>query len=267
MSMHIRRLNLKGLANTRDLGGMPTADGGTIVKNKLIRSGKLYKLSEETLNALRDYGVTTVVDLRIYTECDETPDTLWEGAEYYHLPVLCTATPGITREKSMRKTMVIESKRIKSEFGNADNYMIEMYRSIFFSEEPKRQLAEMLRLIVENEGCILWHCSAGKDRAGVVAMLIESLLGVDEKTIIQDYVATKQFLRGKFFWNKVALTVVPVPRRFRKILMAMMEAKPEYLPIREIDEKYGSVTEYCKKELGITDEDIAVLKEKYVKYN
>lgn len=266
--MHIKRLNLKGLRNTRDLGGMPTKDGGVIAKGKLLRSGKLYKLPEETVKALREYGVTTIVDLRIFTECDETPDTLWDEAEYYHLPILCTATPGITREKSMCRTMSIESRRIKSEFGNADNYMIEMYRSILFSEEPKRHLKDILRMIIDNEGCILWHCSAGKDRAGIVAMLVESLLGVDDKTIIQDYTMSKQFLRRKFFWNKFGLRIVPLKRRFKKILIAMMEAKPEYLlsPIREIEQKYGSVTEYCKAELGVTDADIERMKEKYLIY-
>ncbi len=261
-------MNLKGLPNTRDLGGLPTTDGGTIVKGRLIRSGKLYKLPEETVKALRDYGVTTILDLRIFTECDETPDTLWNEADYYHLPILCTATPGITREKSMRKTMSIESKRIKSEFGNADNYMVEMYRSILFSEEPKRHLKDILRLIIDSEGCILWHCSAGKDRAGIVAMLVESLLGVDEKIIVQDYTMSKQFLRRKFFWNKFGLHIVPIKRRFRKILMAMMEAKPEYLlvPIADIKEKYGSVKEYCKAELGVTDADVDKLREKYVTY-
>ena len=243
--MHIKRLNLKGLRNTRDLGGMPTKDGGVIAKGKLLRSGKLYKLPEETVKALREYGVTTIVDLRIFTECDETPDTLWDEAEYYHLPILCTATPG------------------------TDNYMIEMYRSILFSEEPKRHLKDILRMIIDNEGCILWHCSAGKDRAGIVAMLVESLLGVDDKTIIQDYTMSKQFLRRKFFWNKFGLRIVPLKRRFKKILIAMMEAKPEYLlsPIREIEQKYGSVTEYCKAELGVTDADIARMKEKYLIYS
>lgn len=243
-------------------------DGGVIVKGKLIRSAKLYKLPEETVRALRDYGVTTIVDLRIFTECDESPDTVWDDVEYYHIPILCTATPGITREKSMRRTMSIESKRIKSEFGNADNYMIEMYRSILFSDEPKRHLKDILRMIIDNQDCILWHCSAGKDRAGIVSMLVESLLDVDEKTIIQDYTISKQFLRKKFFWNKFGLYVVPIKHHFRKILMALMEAKPEYLllPMQDIKEKYGSVKEYCKAELGVTDADIERLKEKYVTY-
>ena len=264
--MHIRRLKLKKLFNTRDLGGMPTQDGGVIKKGKLIRSGKLYKIPDSTVKALKDMNVKTVIDLRIFTECEESPDTLWEGVNYVHLPVLCTATPGITREKSMRKTMAIESRRIKEEFGTADNYMIEMYRSVLFSEEPKKLLSQALRLIIENDDCILWHCSGGKDRAGILAMLVEGLLGVDEKIILHDYVASHYFQRKRFFWNRAGLVIAPLYMRFKKILFGMMAAKPVYMktPIEEMKKKYGSITGYCKQELNVTDEDIKTLKEKYV---
>lgn len=263
--MHIKRLKLKKLFNTRDLGGIPTCDG-VIARGKLIRSGKLYKIPDCTVQALKSMNVRTVIDLRIFTECEEAPDTLWEGLKYVHLPVLCTATPGITREKSMTKTMAIESRRIKDEFGNADNYMVQMYRSVLFSEEPKRYLRQALRLIVENEDCILWHCSGGKDRAGILAMLVEGILGVDEKIILQDYVASHYFQRARFFWNRFGLIIAPVYLRFKKILFGMMAAKAGYIktPIDEINKKYGSITGYCKAELGITDEDIALMKQKYV---
>ena len=267
--MHIRRLKLKKLFNTRDLGGIPTGDGGVIKKGKLIRSGKLYKIPDSTVRALKDMNVKTIIDLRIFTECEEAPDTLWEGVNYVHLPVLCTATPGITREDSMRKTMAIESRRIKDEFGTADNYMIEMYRSVLFSEEPKKYLSQALRLIIDNEDCVLWHCSGGKDRAGIVSMLVEGLLGVDEDTILHDYGASHYFQRNRFFWNRAVLTIAPLYLRFKRILFGMMAAKPVYMktPIEDIKQKYGSITEYCKQELGVTDEDIKLMKEKYVEYN
>lgn len=268
IAMHytIKRLPLKKLFNTRDLGGLPTADGRKIKYGKLIRSGKLYNLPEETVEKLKAMNVTTVVDMRIYTEMDESPDTLWEGVKYIHLPVLCTATPGITREKSMRQTMYKESKRIKEEFGNADNYMAEMYRSVLLSEEPQRYLAQFLREVINNEECILWHCSGGKDRAGIAAMLVEELLGVDEEAVICDFVSSYWFQRKRFFWNKFGLYVVPVPPQFRKILIAMMAAKPQYLTtvMDEIKKTYGSITNYCKERLDVTDDDIALLKQKYL---
>lgn len=266
MHKHIKRLPLKRLVNTRDLGGFLTEDGRKIKKGKLIRSGKLSKIPPETVEALKKIGVTTVVDLRIFTEIEQAPDILWEGVKYVHQPLLCTATTGITRDKTMRITMMKEARRIKSEFGSADNYMASMYRSILMSEEPKRHTAAVLREIIENDGCILWHCSGGKDRAGIIAMLVESLLGVSEKDILADFVASAHFQRKKFFWNKFLIYTIPSTIRFKKILLVMMEAKPRYLmdSVNEIKEKYGSVTDYCKAELGICDEDIELMKAKYL---
>ena len=266
MHAHIKRLPLKKLFNTRDLSGLPTQDGRKIKHGKLIRSGKLYKIPAETVDALRNYGVTTVIDLRIFTEQEEDPDTLWEGVKYVHLPVLCTATPGITRERTMKHTMVIESKRIKKEFGNADNYMAEMYCSVLLNEEPQALLKQAMRLIIDNEGCILWHCSGGKDRAGIVAMLVESLLGVSEEIIVADYVASHRFQRARFFWNRAGLVIAPCSLRFKKILYGMMAAKPQYLTVamNRVKEKYGNVINYCKQVLGVTDEDIELMKSKYL---
>ncbi len=184
--MRIERLYLKKLNNTRDLGGFPAAEGKVIKKGKLIRSGKLYKLPKSTLNALTKLGVTTVIDLRTAKETEEYPPAVIIGSKYIHIPLVCTATTGITHQKSMAATMMKESKRIKSEFGTADNYMKSMYEIILFSEQSKESLKEIFRLILEEDGCILWHCNGGKDRTGIVAMLLETLLGVNEELIIKD---------------------------------------------------------------------------------
>ncbi|MDE7086686.1 MAG: tyrosine-protein phosphatase, partial [Clostridia bacterium] len=266
MHVTIRRLPLKKLFNTRDLGGIPAENGKKIKHGKLIRSGKLYKIPQSTIDALKKMGVSTVIDLRIFTECEEYPDTLLDGVKYVHLPVLCTATPGITRDKSMQQTMVSESKRIKNEFGTADNYMAAMYKAVLLNEEPQKLLKQTLRLIIENEDCILWHCSGGKDRAGIVAMLVESLLGVSEHVIIQDYVASHRFQKARFFWNRAGLVIAPVSLRLKKILYGMMAAKPRYMleAMNAVKEKYGSITEYCKQVLEVTDEDIELMKKKYL---
>ncbi len=266
MHVHIKRLPLKKLFNTRDLGSLPTADGRVIKHGKLIRSGKLFKIPPETVEALKNYGVKTVIDLRIFTEQEEDPDTIWEGVNYVHLPVLCTATPGITRERTMKRTMVVESKRIKKEFGTADNYMAEMYCAVLLNEEPQQLLKQALRLIIDNEDCILWHCSGGKDRAGILAMLVESLLGVSEEVIIDDYVASHRFQRARFFWNRAGLVIAPCSLRLKKILYGMMAAKRQYLTVAidRVKEKYGSIVGYCKEVLGVTDDDIELMKIKYL---
>lgn len=264
--MHIEKLKLRKLNNTRDLGGFTTTDGRKIKRGKLIRSGKLYKLPKSTQQKLKDIGLTTVVDMRMDIECIEYPTTVIEGVNYYRVPLVCTATTGITHEKSMARTMLAESKRIKNEFGDCDNYILKTYEIILFDKASQEKLKEFLDLVVKEEGCILWHCSAGKDRTGISAMLLESLLGVDEELIIDDYVMSDTFQRHKRNLQKVGLWLMPAFFKFKTFLFAQMAAKPQYISgaMTAIKQKYGSVTEYCKQALGVTDEDIQTLKNKYL---
>lgn len=265
--MEAQKLKLKKLHNTRDLGGLSTRDGKKIKYGKLIRSGKLYNLPSETVEALHGLGLSDILDLRIGTERDNYPDVEIEEAKNHWLPLLCTATPGITREKNMAKTMFKESRRLRKEFGSADNYIIQMYQYILFLPESQECLKKVMRIIIDAEGGVLWHCSGGKDRAGIVAMLIESLLDVTEDEIYEDYKISYHCHRKKYFWNKFGMIAVPFfPHSFRCILFALMNAKQKYIQsaIDEIVQRYGSVKNYCEEALGLTEADVRKLKDKYL---
>lgn len=271
--MYVNRLKLKKLTNTRDLGGLRTADGRRIKCGKLIRSGKLKNLPERTVRALREYGVTTIVDLRIENERSASPDTVIEGCKYIHQPILCVPTIGFMGEYNVFEATEKESarvkkegERIKKEFGGIDNYMTETYRSILFQKKTQKGLAAFLRLVIEENGCILWHCAGGKDRAGICAMLVEGLLGVDEKTILDDYMISGKYWRKRYLLNKAVIAIGPVSMRLKRILFGFMRIKRKYLQsvMNEINARYGSISAYCKAELGISDEDISTLKEKYL---
>lgn len=264
--MDIQKLHLQKLNNTRDLGGFP-ADGGRRIKHgKLIRSGKLYKLPRLTLSHLEKLGVTTVVDMRNGLERQDYPDSVIKGARQVNLPIELAGAQGITQIKSLTKIWREESKRIESEFGTADRYMQDVYERMLFDAQSQKTLKEFFSLVIENENCILWHCSAGKDRTGIAAMLLEAVLGVDEELIIEDYVISNKFQRRKRTAQKIGLLIVPVAKDFKRILYALMIAKPEYITyaIDKIKERYGSIVEYCKQCLGLTDENIELLKNKYL---
>ena len=263
--MKIQRLKLKKLNNTRDLGGIPAEGGRAVKAGKLFRSGRLSRLPKRTKAALEGLGIRTVVDLRTDTERCEHPDTLLEGAEYIALPLLCAPTGGITAERSSRLFVKAESRRIKEQFGTADNYMIHTYRGIVFDEKPQESLRRFLRLAVERDG-LLWHCTGGKDRAGICAMLLEALLGVKEEDILQDYLASRRFCRKKFFINRLGVLIAPITLKFKKVLFGLMRIKREYMEgvISEMKARYGSIVGYCMKVLGITETDIALLREKYL---
>ncbi len=265
-----RPIKLRKLQNTRDLGGMRTEDGRTIVCGRLLRSGKLYKLPKSSVEGLKKLGLTTVVDLRISNEKTSSPDTVIEGVKYVSIPLLATPLPSdndvfetTQREYSRAKK---EGERIKTEFGSLENYMIETYRNLLFHADSQEGFKEFLRLVTEEEGCILWHCASGKDRAGICAMLVEFLLGVDEKTVLEDYMVSRKIWRARYFVNRSVIAVGPIPMSLKRALFGFMSLKRKYLKtvIDDMKRDYGSVIGYCKTALGVTDAQIQLLKEKYL---
>ena len=263
--MRIEKLRLKKLINTRDLGGLP-CEGGKIARGLLYRSGKLYALPEKTVRFFVERGVLTIVDLRIETEVNEHPDAVWDGAKYIRLPLPCTATPEPTDYKNMRETMRAEGKRIKKEFGSGDGYMLKTYDELLFSDYSRGQLARFFKILIEADGGVIWHCSGGKDRAGLISMILEGLLGVPEEFIIADFTASAHFQRRKRIFQKAAIVLVPSSLGLKKILLAMMRAPEKYArhALEGIKARYGSVYGYCTQALGLTDGEIQTLKRKYI---
>ena len=262
----MKSLKLKKLVNTRDLGGLPAAEGKTVKYGKLIRSGKLYALPQKTKKKLSILGVNLVVDLRMDEERLEYPCDLPEGCAYLRLPLFCTMKAGVVRGKKMRKLVREEGKRIKREYPSADAYMEDLYREILSLPEFREVLERFLKTAVSHEGCMLWCCTVGKDRTGICAMLLESLLGVDEEWIMTDYTLSYRVQRRKRLPQKWALWLPVVPPSLRDILIAMINAKPEYLnaALDYMKQNYGSAINYCKEALHITDDDIATLRSKYL---
>ena len=263
--MAIERIKLKKIPNIRDLGGFTTKDGKRVIYGKLFRSGKLYKLNKNTKRAIEDMHLSHIIDLRIETERLEKPDTLINGTKTVNCSLLCTATPAITQDKSMRITIARESKRIKKEFKTADNYMIEMYKNVLLNKYSKDSLKTILDIVLNADG-VLWHCNGGKDRAGLVAMIIEGLLGLDDKTIIEDYVISHKYQRKKLFWSNLGLSIAFLGTEFKHVIINMLSAKPTYIikTLEFINTTYGSIENYAKQELDITDEYINKLKSKYL---
>ena len=263
--MQIRRLKLKKLNNIRDLGGLPTEDGGRLKHGLLFRSGRLYKLPRSSVEAIKALGIKKIIDLRTDREREEYDCEPIDGIEHIHIPLVCTATTGITHSKSMARTMREESRRIAAEFGTADNYMKKMYEIILFDEGSRARLKTIFDILLSTNGGVLWHCNAGKDRTGIIAMLIEGVCGVDESTIIEDYAVSDKFQRKKRAPQKLLLHIFPMPRGFKHILLALIKAKPEYMKgaINAIKERYGSFENYFKEGLLFDEKSIAALKEKY----
>lgn len=261
----IKRLKLRKLSNTRDLGGL-IAEGKTIKCGLLIRSGRLCKLPRSTRKKLDALNIKYVIDLRTEQEAKENPTVVLQGAKYVNLSLLDSATLGVSFEKDLKQSLRKNSDQILAQFGTPDEYMAKIYDSILFSKASQEQLKIAIKLIIGADGCVLWHCTSGKDRAGILAMLIETLLGVDEETVLMDYAATGAFQRRRNRLLSMLSIFMPLPRKTKKLLMGFLQTNPQHLQnvIDKVKAQYGSVIEYCKQELEISDEEILCMRSKYL---
>ena len=183
-------IKLKHVKNFRDLGGVKTRDGKTVRTRMLIRGTTLFKLSDDDIKKLKDdYKLKTVIDLRTKKESLEKPDAVVDGVKYFHMPIFNEAVAGISHEKKIHsiKSLVMMPT------------MEDMYVKMV-TDDCLDNLIEILRTILtmpNDDYSVLFHCTVGKDRTGIIAALILAFLGVDRNIIIQDYVYSNRFTVAK----------------------------------------------------------------------
>jgi hypothetical protein len=178
-------IDLDGTANTRDVGGLPTTDGGRIVSRRLLRSDNLQDLSPKDVRRLvDDYGVRTVVDLRADIEIRAGgPGPMTRE------PLVAVEQLSLFRERSRSAFPAEEpdvppwERRPITGRGFSGLYLT------FLAERADSVLAA-LRLIAYNDGATLVHCTAGKDRTGTVIALALVDVGVERSAIVADYAAS-----------------------------------------------------------------------------
>ena len=181
------------LHNIRDLGGMRASDGRRIVSGKLVRCGDLSEFSGQDRKAFALLS-DTVIDFRTDGERREKPDIKIPGIRYHHIPVLDSLTAGITCEKAADRNVF---SRFGAEPDKARRYMCDMYHSLAESDLAAAGYAQFIRILMKpHERAVVWHCTAGKDRAGIGAAIVEEILGVERNAVVDDYLATNKYLQG-----------------------------------------------------------------------
>jgi protein-tyrosine phosphatase len=183
-------IDLEGAVNVRDVGGLPTEDGGETVYGRLLRSENLQELSPADVRKLvGEIGVTTVVDLRTTGEVElEGPgplDAVPSVRHAYHpvLPELGSRTDAVA-EALLLKKRELDMSRFP------DDIMCGHY--LGYLEERPEEVTGALRSIATSAGAAIVHCAAGKDRTGVIIALALTVAGVEPEVIVADYMATEE---------------------------------------------------------------------------
>lgn len=264
------KIDLEGVSNTRDLGGIPTLDQRVIKEHLLIRSGALAGTTEEDRRKLvEEYDLRTVIDFRTEAERMENPDPVIDGVTYLWNPILGEQTVGITREKEGKGEQIDHMIGQIVESGvSGEQYMSNLYSHMAAKEEVRKNYARFFELLLQNEkGAVLWHCTAGKDRVGVGTALLLSALGVERELIFEDYLMTNTFQKEEVDQILERVSDTFSQKDAGEGIRQMLSVKRSYLEavFTQIDENFGGIDQYLKQEIGLTEERREALKEKYLK--
>jgi protein-tyrosine phosphatase len=188
-------VDLDGVANMRDLGGLPTTDGGRIARHRLLRSDNLQDLTDRDISHLVDeVGVTDVVDLRSDVELRiEGPGPLQVRglARHHHHSLFRDDLYTVTAEDSL---VLPWSTKVGGdappEVKRDDDHWASHYLG-YLADRPDSVLAA-LEVVAGSAGATIVHCAAGKDRTGTVTGIALSVAGVADEDVVADYVASAE---------------------------------------------------------------------------
>lgn len=258
-----RHIPLEGQSNFRDLGGYKTTDGRTVRWRQVFRTGELGKLSDADVEKLDELKLKTMVNFLLPEEIEKHgKDRLPEGVEAVLDP--------ITGEKSAELSMTAQDAITSGDF---DKLPAEINLEIhaILMDEAKEQYARLLRRAADPANHpIAFHCSHGVHRTGTASAILLSALGVPWDTIREDYVLTNEVRKEENEETFAKLRAkVASDRGVDPESIDMTNLKAFYIlegayidgALEAATKEYGSMDDYIREGLGLTEEEIAALKD------
>ena len=232
-----RFLALVGAYNFRDLGGYPTVDGRITSTGRLFRSDTLHHLTEGDLEMLRQLDLAAVIDLRTSAEAERTGR-------------------GLLAEEPIRflHASVLQEEGGESAGGPGLDQLGERY--VWYLDVGRQALVAALTVVADPQSYpLVFHCTAGKDRTGVLAALVLDIVGVRPEVIVEDYMLTAtriDLIRARLrsdpvYGAQIDQSSAPSP--------SMQSAPMEHF-LTEIHQRYGGAREWALA-AGVTRESLS----------
>lgn len=231
--MIMRRFFIDKVENMRDIGGYTIGNKEIVREETIIRSNCITNLDDREIEELIQMNFTTIIDLRSNDEITNKKGIFVGNNKfnYYHVGI-----KGDGRLPNSKDAVL-------------DSY-IEML-------EGKEKIKELFDILADTTSGVIYYCNAGKDRTGVVTACILKLLGVNEKDIIVDYLASGVFLKKMIieFSNSVK----------EKDIFPIINPNYDTMDklLKHIDNKYGSIEGYLKS-CSISEENLKKIKKRYI---
>ena len=176
---YCKRLALDNVKNARDLGGVPTLDGNITKWNNFLRTANLDDISDSEIKTLKDYGIETIIDLRREREItfgSEEHKRIIDNFNFNHI--------SLAPDNEIRKEEIEQIINKEISIGTTYRNLIDNFSKI-------RQIMEVF---AKTEKAILFHCQEGKDRTGIISMILLGLANVARADIIADYEISSAYL-------------------------------------------------------------------------
>lgn len=169
---YLKRLDIDNIKNARDLGGVPTLDHRSTKWHEFFRTASLDDINDADMEQLKKLNVSTIIDLRRINEIDfesESHKKIKENFDYHHI--------SLAPDREFRKEEIEKIISGKISVGQSYRNLIDHYVAV----------KEIVEVLARAEGSVLYHCQEGKDRTGIVSMIIMGLADVARGDIIADY--------------------------------------------------------------------------------
>lgn len=265
---------VRGIVNARELGGYEVEGGKHVKEGMLIRSAHLADATDADIDFLAGLPTSLVVDFRTEVDLKGKANRDVPGARYVNLPIdasgnaAANATEKEKKKMTGRKKFEVKKVIMFAAFNDKGKVIArEMYTNLLFDAKCQQQFAIFFRLVLDTDnGAILFHCTQGKDRTGIASALLLAALGADRETIVADFDATnmvyekdvKRYSRRVKFWGGKEEEIA--------VVKAFLGANADNFirALDAVDQQYGSMENYLRDRMGLSDTDFQILRDRYL---
>lgn len=244
-------IEIDGVVNVRDIGGHITPDGKRVKTGQIFRSASLSHITPTGKSQLSALKPCLICDLRSDEEVKNDPHPQLGDVRYVNIGM---ATEG---DKARRLWLLIFRPK------KLNTLLPRLYVDVIL-EENAPAIGQALRAVVDaNNLPMLIHCTAGKDRTGVVVALLLALVGVSEEQVIADYTQSNHFYAHYERIAHLLLRRLGFLRLNSANLFPILVAHPDTMRavFAYLQAEYGGVAGYAEKRLGFGADDVNRLRE------
>ena len=245
-----KKYEIPGAYNVRDLGGYKTENNQVTKTGRFVRSDSLHRIHKTGIFSLVEKNLSTVIDLRTKKEVHEEPNLLAElhGVNFLNLPLLEELSPKFLGNVSVSS--------------QPDNPLLAFYLSAL--HERQAAIKEIFSVMLDaSPGLILFNCTAGKDRTGIISALLLSLVRVPRLEVIKNYTDSEKAI------TKLVEELLEKSRKRGGDTVSysrMLQCPPEIMnsALSSIVKEYGDIENYLKC-IGLTKGNLIKLKDRLLK--